>query len=79
MFSTARIVDGSNGGVTTTDVADVTVKVDGIQVIPASVDGYSRAVTLSVPPAVGSKVTIQYYFNTWQDTFDYLAHTGIQR
>lgn len=71
------IVDGSNGGVTTTDVADVTVKVDGVQVIPQSVDGYSRAVTLAVPPAEGSTVTIQYYFNTWQDTFDYLAHTGI--
>lgn len=71
------IVDGSNGGVTTTDVADVTVKVDGVQVIPSSVDGFSRAVTLSVPPANGSTVTIQYYFNTWQDTFDYLAHTGI--
>ena len=71
------IVDGSNGGVTTTDVADVTVKIDGVQVIPESVDGYSRAVTLSVPPAEGSIVTIQYYFNTWQDTFDYLAHTGI--
>ena len=71
------IVDGSNGGVTTTDVADVTVKIDGVQVIPESVDGYSRAVTLSVPPAEGSTITIQYYFNTWQDTFDYLAHTGI--
>ena len=71
------IVDGSNGGVTTTDVADVTVKVDGVQVIPSSVDGFSRAVTLSVPPSNGSTITIQYYFNTWQDTFDYLAHTGI--
>lgn len=71
------IVDGSNGGVTTTDVADVTVKVDGVQVIPASVDGHSRMITLEVPPASGSTVTVQYYFNTWQDTFDYLAHTGI--
>jgi hypothetical protein len=71
------IVDGSNGGVTTTDTASVVVKVDNIQVIPLSVDGASRAVTLSVPPAAGSTVTIQYYFNTWQDTFDYLAHTGI--
>jgi len=71
------IVDGSNGGVVTTDTAHVVVKVDNIQVIPQSVDGYSRAVTLSVPPAAGSTVTIQYHFNTWEDTFDYLAHTGI--
>lgn len=71
------IVDGSNGGVTTTDTSNVVVKVDGVQVIPLSVDGLSRAVVLAIPPAAGSTVTIQYYFNTWEDTFDYLAHTGI--
>lgn len=71
------IVDGSNGGVTTTDPAAVTVKVDGVQVIPTSVDGASRAVTLPYAPASGSTVTVQYYFNTWQDTFDYLAHVGV--
>ena len=71
------IVDGTNGGVSTTDTSDVVVKIDNVQVIPVSVDGVSRAVTLAVPPKAGSTITIQYYFNTWQDTFDYLAHTGI--
>ena len=71
------IVNGSNGGVTTTDPADVTVKVNGVQVIPVSVDGANRAVTLSFAPASGSTVTVQYYFNTWQDTFDYLAHVDV--
>lgn len=71
------IVDGSNGGVTTTDPADVTVKVDGTQVIPDSVDGASGAVTLPFAPEVGAVITIQYYFNSWQDTFDYLAHRGV--
>lgn len=71
------IVDGSNGGVTTTDPAAVTVKVDGVQVIPVSVDGSSRAVTLGFAPASGATVTVQYYFNTWQDTFDYLAHVDV--
>lgn len=71
------IVDGSNGGVTTTDPAHVTVKVDGVQVIPTSVDGASRAVTLAVAPVAGATVTIQYFFNTWQDTFDFLAHLNI--
>ena len=71
------IVDGTNGGVTTTDPADVTVKVDGTQVIPSAVDGQSGAVTLPFAPEVGAVVTIQYYFNSWQDTFDYLAHRGI--
>ena len=71
------IVDGSNGGVTTTDPASVVVKVAGVQVIPTAVDGATRAVTLPVAPAVGARVTVQYYFNSWQDTFDYLAHLGV--
>jgi hypothetical protein len=71
------IVDGSNGGVTTTDTADVTVKVNGTQVIPTAVDGQTRAVTLPFAPEVGATVTIQYFFNSWQDTFDYLENIGV--
>lgn len=71
------IVDGSNGGVTTTDPANVTVRVNGVQTIPVSVDGANRAVTLSFAPAPDATVSIQYYFNSWQDTFDYLAHVGV--
>ena len=71
------IVDGSNGGVTTTDVSHVSVKVAGKQVIPVAVDGATRAVTLPVAPKAGQAVTITYYFNTWQDTWDYLAHRGV--
>ena len=72
------IVDGTNGGVTTTDPSHVVVKVGGVQVVPVSVDGASRAVTLSKAPAVGAKVTITYWFNSWQDTFDNLAHVNVQ-
>ena len=71
------IVDGSNGGITTTDPSHVTVKVDNVQVIPISVDGANRAVTLPVAPQASSTVTISYWFNTWQDTFDYLAHINV--
>ena len=71
------IVDGSNGGITTTDPADVTVKVNGTQVIPTAVDGQSGAVTLAFAPESGATVTVQYYFNSWQDTFDYLANRGV--
>jgi hypothetical protein len=71
------IVDGTNGGVTTTDPADVTVKVDGTQVLATAVDGQTGAVTLPFAPEIGATVTIQYYFNSWQDTFDYLANRGI--
>ena len=66
------IVDGSNAGDTTNVVSDVTVEVDNVQVIPTAVDGLSGAVTLPVAPAVGSVVTCKYYFNSWQNTFDYM-------
>ncbi len=71
------IVDGSDGGITTTDTSKVVVLVNALQVIPASVDGANHTVTLAAAPADGSVVTIQYYFNTWQDTFDYLPNSNI--
>ena len=71
------IVDGSGGGITTTDPAKVVVKVNNVQVIPTAVDGSTRAVTLPYAPAPSSTVAITYYQNTWQDTFDYLANIGI--
>lgn len=69
------IVDGSSGGITTTDPSKVVVKVGGVQVIPASVDGNNGIVTLASAPAPGSSVEINYFANTWQDTFDYLPNT----
>jgi len=71
------IVDGTNGGVTTTDPSHVVVKVDGVQVIPTTVDGATRAITLAQAPEAGSTVTATYWFNTWQDTYDHLAHVNV--
>lgn len=71
------IVDGSDGGVTTTDVSKVTVLVNGQQVIPTAVDGQLQTVTLAVAPNAGSTVQISYYFNTFQDNFDYLPNNNI--
>ena len=71
------IVDGSNGGITTTDPSKVVVLVNNVQVIPTAVNGNTRAVTLAFAPATGSTVTIAYWFNSWQDTFDYLANINI--
>jgi hypothetical protein len=71
------IVDGTNGGVTTTNPSDVTVLVGGVQVIPTAVNGQTGAVTLPFAPEVGAVVTCRYYFNSWQDTFDYLAHRNV--
>jgi len=69
------IVDGSGGGTTTTDTSKVTVKVNNVQVIPSAVDGANGTVTLGFAPTVGSTVTVTYWANTWQDTFDYLPNT----
>lgn len=71
------IVDGRNGGITTTNPADVVVLVDNSPVTAVSVDGATRAVTLPFAPAAGSTVQITYFFNAWQDTFDYLPDTGV--
>lgn len=73
----APIVTGNNGGITTTNPADVKVYVDGSLVIPAEVDGTNGVVTLREAPLVGAQVLVEYYHNTWQDTFDYLPNTGI--
>jgi len=71
------IVNGNGGGVTTTNPLDVRVLVDSVQVTPTAVNGRTGAITLPFPPKRGSSVTVQYYFNSWQDTFDYLANTGV--
>lgn len=69
------IVDGTDGGITTTDPTKVTVLVDGAQVVATAVDGLNGLVSLPFAPASGSSVSIQYFANTWQDTFDYLPNT----
>lgn len=71
------IVDGSDGGITTTDTSKVTVLVDGVQVIPASVDGANRLVTLRQAPRDGASVSVAYWFNTFQDTFDFLPNSNV--
>lgn len=73
------IVDGSNGGVPTTDPADVTVTVDGVEVEVESVDGANGSVTLTLIPAVGTTVLVTYYFNQYRDTSDSLQNTGVTR
>jgi len=68
------IVDGTSGGITTTDTSKVVVKVNNVQVIPSAVDGTNGIVTLTLAPPPGAVVTINYWANTWQDTFDYLPN-----
>lgn len=71
------IVDGNDGGVTTTDPLDIRVYVNGQQVNAAEVDGANGTVVLSEPPVVGATVLVEYYHNTFQNTFDYLPNRDL--
>lgn len=64
------IVDGTNGGITTTAPADVTVLVNDAAVVPSTVVGRDGLVTLPFAPAATDTVTITYYFNKFANTAD---------
>lgn len=66
------IVDGSNGGVTTTSISDIKVYVDDVEVVPSSLDGSTGAITLNLPPKIGQTVKVDYYFNSFKDQFDFI-------
>jgi hypothetical protein len=71
------IVDGTNGGITTTDITDVVVKLNGAVISPASVDGSNGSITLKDAPATDATLTVTYYFNNFRDQFDYIPSTGV--
>ena len=71
------IVDGTNGGITTTDITDVVVKLNGSTISPASVDGTNGSITLKDAPATDATLTVTYYFNSFRDQFDYIPSTGV--
>jgi len=70
------IVSGNNGGTITTDPTKVIAKVNGSAVTVSAVDGADGIVTLAAAPAGGALVTISYFNNDYQNTFDILpSHT----
>lgn len=71
------IVDGSNGGVTTTSVSDIKVYVDDVEVAPSSLDGSTGAITLDLPPKIGQTVKVDYYFNNFKDQFDFIPARAV--
>lgn len=72
------IVDGTNGGTTSNNRHDVIVKVNGVIVDVQSVDGMDGLVTLMEAPPINSGVTITYYYNRWQNTYDLTPHQNIE-
>lgn len=73
----ARIVRGVSGGLTTNNVADIRVTVNGVRVTPVDMDGLSGTFTLAVAPPVGSDLRVTYYSNNFEDTEDPFPEDGI--
>jgi len=75
------IVDGTNAGRTldTGSTTGVVVTVDGAEVEVSEVDGKNGGITLAVAPAAGSTLEVTYFWNSWQDTFDYVFDIGVTR
>jgi len=66
------VVDGTNGGIATTNVDKITVTVDGVVVTVTDLNGQEGSFELASAPANGAVVKATYWTNQWQDTFDYL-------
>lgn len=76
-LSNVPVVDGSNGGLATTDVSKVTVTVNDVKVAVYEVVGQDGIIELEAAPAAGSVVLVTYWTNKWQDTFDYLPVSNV--
>lgn len=72
------IVQGDNGGITTTDPNHVTAKVNNVAVTVSAVDGDSGQVTLAAAPSLGQTLEVTYYSNEWQDTADILPSPYVE-
>lgn len=75
------IVDGSNGGLATTDPTKVQVLITrGNETFEAEVldvNGQAGTITLAEAPLSTDAVVASYWTNRWQDTFDYLPIDNI--
>jgi hypothetical protein len=71
------VVDGTNGGVVTTNPDAVVVLVNDSPVKVVALNGLYGVVTLAQPVAAGAKLTASYYTNNYQDTFDVLPGDNI--
>jgi hypothetical protein len=71
------ITDGTNGGVTTTNPANVSVLAGGSPNPVVAVDGTHGLITVANPVPYGSTLTATYFYNTWQNTFDLLPAANV--
>lgn len=71
------IVDGSNGGVVTSNASKVTATVNGIPAAVAAVNGPNGMITLATPVIAGQIVLLSYYSNNYQDTYELLPSSNV--
>lgn len=57
----------------------IEVKVNGTAVTISSLDGSDAQFLLASAPAAGATVTVTYFTNTWQDTYDILPAAEVNR
>ena len=71
------IVDGTNGGVVTTDITKIKVLVNGSPATVQSLNGAAGQFTMAQPVASGSTLVVTYYTNTYQNTYDLLPAANV--
>lgn len=74
------IVDGTNGGITTTSTKDIAVYLDGKKLTPSaikSVDGGTGQFTLVEAVGELSSLSVDYHFNMYRNTSDLLPNQGV--
>lgn len=71
------VVDGTNGGIVTTNPAHVTALVNGLPVTVSALNGTTGYVTLANPVESGSILEFTYYTNTYKNTGDPLPSPAV--
>ena len=72
------IVDGTGGGIVSMNPNDVSVYVNGTEVTVDEINGLTGIITLTSAPAATAVVTVDYYFNTWDNTSDPLPVKDVE-
>ena len=71
------VVDGTNGGVVTTNPSFVTALVNNLPAQIKSLDGLNGFITMANPVLSGQTFTVSYYTNNYQDTYDMLPASNV--
>ena len=79
VFTTSFIpvVDGTNGGVVTTNPLNLKVLVNGQPATVSSLNGMTGTFVMASPVLAGQTFTVSYYTNKYQDTYDMIPATNV--